>query len=458
MKKVLMISYAYPPVATIASLRSGKMAKYLPDFGWEPVVLTAASQTPQIGPRDELKYGSIIRTNDFYLYEEMEKITKRIKQIFCFKRFMNRKNGKRSSTIQKRAFERDRHLAIRELYFNILVNIAAFPDPTNGWYFIVRKNHRELLRNMNIDLVFSTSGPFTSHLIANFLALKFRVPWVADFRDLWTQGYVFKRWFPFNLLERKLETHTIRKCDIITTVSHDFANKLSEIHKKDIGVVMNGFDEEDYSISSFQKNDRLTFVYTGNIYEDKQDPVPFFAAIKTIVANGIIGENEISVDFYGRKHAWIEKIVNDMRISHIVRFHGYIPFRECIRKQANADTLLMLHSKSANEKAWIPAKLFEYMGARRPIISVGCGEGPVGKILSETGAGSAINETGKIVEALTESVSCWKTGGYLKYHGKTASISKYTRKAQTGILAGIFDRLLYVKDKRKASHSGFHMA
>ena len=438
MKKVLLISHAYPPAHNIASLRAGKVAKYLPTFGWEPIILTVERHEQNLGPKDELQCGKVIRTRDFYLFSEIERLTRLLKGKNSFPSHEPKIN---KANVLKR---KPKDSLVKRIYFQILNNLFCFPDSRNGWYFMVRKNYRSLFSFDKINMIFSSSGPFTDHLIASFLKVRFRVPWVADFRDLWSKRYVDKRWSPLRIFETLLERKTVDNCDVITTVSYDFAQELHYLHNKPVQIIPNGFDPDDYRVfySKKHKNKRFTLAYTGNVYEDKQDPKPLLQAIKNIIQLGKISRDDISLNFYGKKQAWLEDLVADLGISEVVTFHGVVPFSDSVRIQTQADILVLFFSRYKNERGWIPAKIFEYLGARKPILAIGPACGMASDILVQTGAGITMTNTEDIMNLLLEKVGLWKAVGFIEYNGDVDTIDTlYSRKSQTRQLASLFDKL-----------------
>jgi len=439
MRTVLIVSYRYPPQLYIGSLRVGKFVKYLPEFGWKPIVLTVNPEKDNIFfLPDEIKIGKVIRTKDFDLKHKL-KVTK-----FNL--------NKLSFIVERRINIKMLKLYAVKFLLRAVNDFLCFPDPKIGWYWIVKKNAK-ILKSYNIDILFTSSPPPTVHLIGNYLKKKLDVPWLADFRDLWTQNHISRRIYPLWKIEQKLEKQVLRSCDTMITVSKPLAEQLENFHEKPVAVLTNGFDEDDYKYKPMKNVDKkFRIVYTGNIYRHKRDPSLLFQAVKALLNEGFLHKGEIKIDFYGRETSWARQICYKMNMEEIVCFHGMVSYKESVHKQMEADLLLLLEWVDKKAEGVYTGKIFEYLGAKRPILAIGPKGGVIDELLKETGAGILVSNIDEIKKILKTWITTFRQEGILPYGANYEAIrSKYSRRTKAKELACIFDNLIKSKKMKNIS-------
>lgn len=436
MKRVLIVSYRFPPQPYIGSLRAGKFAKYLPEFGWEPIILTVDLERNDGLLPEELTTGSVIRTRDFDFTNELKKLFKinPAKSIFNME--------ERTSITRPTKIQSIKTTAIKYLLW-MINQFLCFPDPKIGWYYIVKKKYTEVLKDHEIDILFTSSLPNTVHLIGRYLKENLDVPWVADFRDLWTQSHISRRIYPLWKIEQKIEKGVLSSCDAMTTVSKPLAEQLRTFHGKPVTVITNGFDEDDYNYESMKKKNedgKLRIVYTGKIYPYKRDPSFLFSAVKNLLSEGFLRKGELKIDFYGRDLSWAKQISYKMDMEESVSFHGMVSYRESIQKQMEADILLLLEWTDEQAKGVYTGKIFEYLWAKKPIIAIGPKGGVVDELLRETGSGSLVTSVDETKKILKTWIAAFRQRGVFPYEGNDELIlSKYSRRSKAKELAQIFD-------------------
>jgi len=264
-KRVLIITYYFPPRPSVASLRLKGLAKYLPEFGWKPVILTAALP---VEPDPRFK---VIQTP--YPGDVSHRFKKRL-HLQPDKGFQEQVGvplairGVKGSLTSK--------------VITFIKGIIAYPDEQKAWLpFAVDSGH-ELLHKEKFDAILSSSGPVTCHLIAKELKRKHKVPWIADLRDLWTQNHyypygIIRKWF-----ERRLELKTLNEADALVTVSEPLAKDLGLLHhKKLVCAIPNGFDPDEMGSAPLTKE--FTITYTGQLYQGKQDPSLLLRALAELI-------------------------------------------------------------------------------------------------------------------------------------------------------------------------------
>jgi glycosyltransferase involved in cell wall biosynthesis len=427
MKKVLIISYFFPPRGSVGGLRIQGLAKYLPEFGWEPIILT-----PKLPGSPNTKF-RIIQTpyRDVIGY-----LTKAIgfKKEEGVKSQIKKKLGV-STHRNKRTFVDSIIIFLQE--------IIAYPDLEKGWYQYAIKAGGELLQQEKIDAIISSSSPVTCHLIAKELKMKYTIPWIADLRDLWTQNHYYQYTRIRKFWEIRLELKTLREADAIVTVSQPLAEMLGRLHKNGIIYsIPSGFDpEEANSASNANLTKKFTIIHTGQLYQGKRDPSKLFAAFDTLISEGKINPNDVEVRFYGSKEDWLENDVKRYGLQDIVKWYGIIPRNIAVKEQRESQVLLLLLWNHPEEIGVYTGKIFEYLAAQRPILAIGGPESVVKDLLAETNAGVYATSVDDVKKALEEYYNEYKLKDNVSYKGERAKIDKYSQREMARKFAEVLGTL-----------------
>ncbi|MBS7632034.1 glycosyltransferase [Candidatus Bathyarchaeota archaeon] len=386
-----------------ASPRIPGLAKYLPEFGWEPVVLT----TP-LGENPETHFGP---PNDF-------KKTTRVVETFGY-----------SSPYGKRHAASGKHgkiFSLLRFFYRYYREITQYPDAEKGWKPFALSAGSRLLRDEKIDAIISSSSPVTSHLIASELKKRHGTPWIADFRDLWTQNHSYPYSFIRKLFETKLELKTMANADAMITVSEEWARKLKTLHQKKVETIYNGFDPEMLNTGKTSLTPNFSVTYTGQIYR-KQDPSKFLAVLKELVDQERIPRSMIEVRFYGPHNEQLASCAEKLGLSDIVKQHGVISRQASLEKQRESQILLLLNWEDAQERGVHTGKIFEYLASQRPILATGgFGDDAVSKLLIETDSGIYCSDKNAIKEALVAFYAEYEKKGKVSYKENVSKISKYS--------------------------------
>ncbi len=410
MKKVLIIAYSFPPRKNIGAQRPYGLAKYFPEYGWEPIVLTAkvAGKRPEGIRVIETDYKDVLGSiKSKFGFNEEEGLHQQL-GIPVSKNFDY--NSLKSKTIK------------------LLKEVIAFPDSNKGLYKFALKSASELLNREKINVILSTSYPVTSHLVATKLKQKSKIPSIADFRDLWTQNHYYNKFSLIRYLERQLELRTLNDADFLVAVSNPFKEMLKSIHKeKIIFCVTNGYGEDDFAKLPSQLTNKLTITYTGQLYNGKRDPELLFRAVAQLINENRIDRNLIEIRFFGSNDEWVVDEVKEYGLNGVVNLYGFITREETLEKQKESQLLLLLLWNNKNEKAIYTGKAFEYLAARRPIIAIGGAEGVVKELLEETNSGKSINNITEMKKYLSECYQEFIKQGEVKYSGNK-NIEKYSHR------------------------------
>lgn len=424
MKRVLVVTYYFPPRPAVGSLRPLGLTRYLPEFGWEAVILTAKLPDK---PAPEF---TVIETR----YDDTFGLAKRFLGLDTEQNMMT----------QIAQLKKKLHIKSEKSMLDLLLapwgEITAYPDPQKGWRSFAVEAGNDFLQQETVDAIISTSSPVTSHIVAKELKDKFGIPWVADFRDLWTQNH----YYPYSpirrVIERRLELNTLHKADALVTVAEPAAHKLGVLHKeKPIHVITNGFDPEEASSPNVDLTDEFTITYTGNLYPGKQSPEPLFKALRDLIAEGTMDANDVQVRFYGAEAGWIDKQAGHHGLRDIVKQFGLVPRGVALDKQRESQVLLLIKWNDPRERGYYSAKIFEYLAARRPILAIGGFDDVASELLDETKAGIWGSTAEEVKGILKELYHEYKTTGNVGYKGDETKINKYSQREMARQFAEVLD-------------------
>ena len=422
MRKVLIIAHLNP---SYGSFRPVPLAKYLPEFGWEPIVLMPPLQEKSDFPFRviETPYPDILAFSflkKLFRLNSSEAITPQIKTQLGIK--------------TKRSFVDFALLFGREIF--------AYPDFCKGWKSFAIKASEEFLQQESVDVVLSSSNPIASSLIASKVKAKYRIPWVADFCDLWSQNHDY-HYLPLRkLFDKRLELQTLSKVDALVTVSEPWAEKLRTLHKgKPVYSITHGFDPEEVNTPPANLTTKFTITYTGTIYTGKQDPTKLFAALKDLISDGTMNPDDIEVRFYGTGVVWLDGEIERYGLSDIAKHYERVPKEVAQEKQRESQLLLLLKWEDTHERGVYLGKTFEYLAARRPILAVGGSYDVVSELLDETKAGVCTPTIEDIKNKLKELYREYKLEGKIAFKGEEAKINKYTHKEMARKFSEILEYL-----------------
>ncbi len=382
--RILIISYYFPPYNSSAAVRVGKTAKYLAKFGHDVKVITADGQ----GWPNDLAC-EIPRQNIYYT--KWISLQKPLEILFG-------KRGKLSEKSMERIREGGFRHFLKSTIYPIYKAILYFPDPLVGWLPYAVKESKRLFEKWKPDIIMASAPPFTSHLIASRLSRKYKIPWMAEFRNLWidNQCYEYPGWR--KSLESKMERRTLSSAIAFITLSEPFGRALSHKYKQPVSIILSGYDTDDYAAenNSISNSRDLQIIYTGNVYAGKQDPSPLFEALSSMGEKA----DDISVLFYGRQFGETRELAKKFGIEHLVKLNGQIPYRESMVTQKSADILLLLLWNDPKEQGVNPGKLFEYIGTGRPILAIGNDNDVAAELIRNRNLGEVIQKPTQIAAQL----------------------------------------------------------
>lgn len=418
-KKVLIISFYYPPRKGVAGNRILGLTKYLPKYGWTPVLLTAKLPAPS-------DQNIEIIESDY---------SDKILKIKSFLGYNHNRSFYEENTILKKTIKTNKTTFINRFLYS-LQWLLLFPDRYSGWAKSAVKDISKYLESNQIDIIFSSSGPITSHIIAARISKKYNIPWVADYRDLWSQSNYLEIIKIIKNITMFYEKRLVNNANYITSVTQGCTNALSKLHKKSCSTILNGFDEDE--ISNVEPENSFVIIYSGQLYKGKRDPSLLFIVLSELIQEGVIDRNIIKIKFYGTQENWLHNLVNQYDLQDVVLQMGSVSRDEIITIQRKAQILLLLNWNNPDDEA-IPAKLFEYFAAQRPIISLGLSIGIVNNIINKTKTGIATNDTNELKTFLQNSYYQFVKHRNVFYNPNINELENYSQANMVKKFISIFD-------------------
>ncbi len=430
MKKVLIITYYWPPAGGVPVQRWVKMVRYLREFGWEPVIYTAENgEQPVSDP-----------TLEATLPAQLVVIRRPIWEPYTAYRNMlgMRKDEKINAAFLQ---EKKKKSILQELAVWIRGNFFI-PDARKFWIKPSVKFLTEYLRSHPVDAIISSGPPHSMHLIAKGLKEKTGLPWVADFRDPWTRidyytSLHLSAWA--DKQHHRLEREVVTYADKVVTVSNSWAMDFNAMNNGNTVVITNGFDTADYPEISIPPSKQFTLHHIGMINKAR-NPEVLWQAIAKLSAQHPEFAKDLCIAFTGKIDHSVVDMLQKYQLQDKVQAFGHVDHPTAINHMRSASVLLLLVNDAQDIKGRIPAKLFEYMAARRPILAIGDPDGDAAHILTETECGVLLglqDEEG-VLRTLAQLYTEWKSG---TMRSATHIPDKYTRRSLAQQYAQLLDTL-----------------
>lgn len=442
---VLIICYIFPPIGGGGVPRPLKMAKYLGEFGYNVHVLTV--DPAYHATLDPSLLAQLPSEVTIHRAKEWQLLPNRGGQAASA-------SANTTSTPSQPSFK----AKVKKQIVNVLKKVKPYlliPDDQILWMPNALKLGREIMRREKIDVIFSTSGPVTNHLIAKKLSREFGCKWVADFRDPWTQNMHTSGIEWRERMEERMEEAVMSQADAITTVTATFTYNFREKHQdriKRMELIYNGFDQADFQglAPSHAAPDKFHAVYAGILYQ-KRNPRLLLQAIRELIDEKAVDRNDLLLSFAGvfdyPGYSENRDCVEALGLGDIVRVLGNLPHKEALGLMKGANALLLIGDVSADAGAYIPGKLYEYMGIGNPILALNK-RGEATEIIEDFRLGQVADPEQKdeIKQAYLKLYQEWKAQGQTGSEGRGADFAErvkpYERREQAKQLAQLMDELV----------------
>ncbi len=425
-KEVLIITYYWPPSGGAGVQRWLKFVKYLPEFGWEPVVLTVDPEYATYPVTDE----TLIKDVD----SNVEVIKTKSKEFYSFYQSLT---GKKQ--VPFGGFASEDKLTFTQKVSRFIRGNFFIPDPRKGWNKYALKKASELIRERNIKYVITTSPPHSTQLIGLVLKRIFDINWIADFRDPWTDISYYDMFYPTRIarkIDKNYEIRTLQNADKIITVSpflnQHLSGKIPNLPDK-VTTIYNGYDEEDFKSLAVQNNKKFTISYIGTLSDAY--PIQTFAKVIQELNKSNL---DIQLCFVGRVAADQTRILNSYVDEKNIAFIDYQTHTKAIQYMSASDALLLIIPEHPQNKGIITGKIFEYLASKKPIILIGPVDGDAANIIKETESGvvAGYRELQLMIDQIKLLHYNFKKG----VGGQAGiNIGKYSRKSLTEKLSEILN-------------------
>lgn len=436
-----MVAFFFPPYNKIQALRPQKFAKYLPKFNWQTTVLT--SYFPQPTSSEDIKLSQIPENTKVvraYFPDLLKFIQKSIhidpdKDTQYQLVGAGQASQNRIPTILKK---------LLWPFLNFARDWLAFPDKWITWIpFAMLKGCVEMRRE-DYDAIYSTFGPGTNHIVAFLLKKLFGVPWVAEYRDFWSQNFYLGKSTARRRVEAVLEKRIIKDADWIISGNEPYINELLKLHKgkeNAISAITNGFDPDDHQLDVEPSGDTFLIVFTGQLIRMQRNPIPMISAVRNLFEKGLIKEGKFKLSFYTTWEPKLEEAARDLIEKGIVEINGFVPRTESLLHQKEATALFHVMMDDPLEKFGHGSKVFEYIGAGRPIVAYAPQGGEIKRLLEETKTGKAA-ATEKELELILENwIIEFKKKGSIDYRPDKEQLKRYTRESLTGEFVEVLENI-----------------
>ena len=430
LRKVLIITYYWPPSGGAGVQRWLKFVKYLRSFGWEPVIYTPSNpEFPSIDEslaKDIPEGIEVIRTPIWEPYHFYKKLVGAGENERINAGFLSEK--KRPGMAER---------------FSIWLRGNFFiPDARKFWIKPSVKFLTNYLKANKVDVMVSTGPPHTMHMIALGVKRKTGLPWLADFRDPWTNIDFYHELMLTRWADRKhhrQELSVLKNANEVVVISRSMKTDFLKIYDRNYTLITNGFDAEDVANVEVSPDVRFSISHIGTMVKTR-NPKALWAALNSLVRDIPGFADDLEIKLVGSVDFSVMDSIETTGLTKFVNRIAYLPHSEVVRVQQQSQVLLLLINDTPNAKVILPGKFFEYMASKRPILCIGPLDGDAAKVISDVKAGIVIekdNQAG-IEKTIRELYQEFMSG---ELFINSEDIERYSRKSLT---AALVERLMEI--------------
>jgi glycosyltransferase involved in cell wall biosynthesis len=430
-KKVLIITYYWPPSGGSGVQRWLKFVKYLPAFGWEPYVFTPEN------PAFDIKDESLLKD----VPEEAEVIRFPIWEPYHVFFRISAVLGSRKSAKPTELISGKKGSLFQSISTWIRANLVI-PDPRVFWVKPSIKFLEDFLAANKIQTIITTGPPHSLHLIG--LGLKKKNPalrWIADFRDPWSEwGFLDSLNIGTRARQKhkRLESKVLCSADEVITITPFYVRKFEALSKRKVHLLTNGYDEDDFSNLEYTRSEKFVIRHIG-IINEKCDPRPFEKALGQLMEENTEVARHTQLHFIGEVHPSFRAFAeHSSLIKDVTVFAGNIPHKNLLPLYGSSSLLLFILTGYKDAEGYMPGKLFEYLATGLPVLGIGPVNGDASGLLKATQAGEMIDssDVAGIKKSLLMHFQYWLDGR--KPGRKTEEVKKYSRRE----IASALDKIL----------------
>jgi len=398
MKRVLIITYYWPPSGGGGVMRWLKMSKYLPEYGWQPVIYTPANPDPSV----------IDESLEKEVPPEAEIIRQPIWEPYDLYRMFT---GKKKETRLKAGYIAEASQgSLKEKAAVFIRGNMLIPDPRFFWVNPSVRFLCRYLKNHPVDLVITTGPPHSMHLIGLGLKKKLDIRWLADFRDPWTGSDFYHRLKLTRLadsIHHRQEKKVLTLADVVTVVSPDMKRSLEEISGREVQVIYNGFDPEDFG--NIDPVDNLFFIISHfGAFNRDRNPSALWKALAELADEKTAFKEQLKIRLIGQTDSAIADEIGQSGLSENLEILPHLTHKPGLKLLGRSAVLLLPLNDAPNARGILPGKMFEYLALHRPVLAIGPLESDCEEIIVRTNAGYYCNFGDK--EGLRKSLERLYTG------------------------------------------------
>ena len=437
MKRVLIISYYWPPTGGSGVQRWVKFAKYLPSEGWQPVIYTP--ENPEQLAVDESLAAEVP--------EDAEIVKTRIIEPYELYKRVLRRSGHSKEAVEVNPVNAQNKSLLQKAAMWIRGNLFR-PDPRCLWIGPSVRFLKKYLAEHTVDLIVSTGPPQSMHMIGLRLSRETGLPWISDFRDPWTKIFYFKHLSMTSATEKwhsKMEKKVLDEASAVVAVSPLVQQEFQEMTDTPVELITNGFDECDFSSEQCTEayggaSEEFIITHTG-LFAADGNPTALWDVLAEKCRTDEIFKKLLKIKLIGKTDDQILKALTDRGLEDSMINMGYQPHSVAVEQQRQASLLILPLRKEPEYKAVLPGKLFEYLASQRPILGIGQPDGAMAMIVNETRTGTVIDWEDR--KGLTQYIEqCWERHLEGRLSTEGADLSRFTRRSLTRRMAGLFDRVV----------------
>jgi hypothetical protein len=431
MKRVLIITYYWPPSGGAGVQRWLKFVKYLRQFGWEPVIYTPENpefpETDYSLEKDIPDKLEVLKQPIWEPYNSYKKLLRQKKEDKINAAFLSEK--------KKNSFLENLSVWIRGNFF--------IPDARKFWVKPSVTYLFQYLARHPVQVLISTGPPHSMHLIAMKVSGKLGVPWLADFRDPWTNIDFYKDLkltFWADSLHKKLEKQVLSRAGVVTVISPGMAEDCRKLYERRYEVITNGYDPEDTGhVHPAEMDKKFSIAHIGTLVSTR-NPETLWIALQELLAESPRFAGDLEIKVVGKMDYKVMESIEQHGLASFILKIDYMPHDEVVKCQQQSGVLLLIINNTPNAKMILTGKFFEYLAARRPILCLGPPDGDAAMILAETNAGllAGFGDTGTMKNNIRSLYNDYVNG---QLGSESRNIEQYSRPVLTGKLAGLLDKL-----------------
>ena len=430
LKRVLIICYYWPPCGGGGVQRWLKFAKFLPEFGWDPLIFTP--ENPE--------YPVIDHSLEKDIHPDLKILKLPIWEPY---RLYNKFTGRKKNERPDAAFTTEnKKSALKEKVSNWIRSNLFIPDARKFWIKPSVRFLTNYLKSNPVDVLVTTGPPHSMHLIGYYLTKKVKIKWVADFRDPWTNIDFYAELLLTSWADKKhhkLEKLVLQNADHLIAVGNNMKDEFIETGAKNVSVITNGFDPTDIKLEKPLIDKKFSLNHIG-VFMKNRNPEMLWNVLSELVHENSTFANDLEIKLIGNIDFFVIESLKEYGLESFLIKIPYIPHNEIIKYQHQAQVLLLLINNTNNAKGMLTGKFYEYLAAKRPILAIGPVDGDAAFILNETKAGiiSGFEDTIQLKKNILYYYNLYREN---KLRINPVNLYQFSRKELTLKLSKILDQL-----------------